>query len=168
MELEPTFADVRVNRGTCLAAAGRLDEGIAEVKKAIELDPSYPWSHSALSFLYRMKGDHAASVEARSRSAELVDRPDLAKRLRDTFRERGWKAYLQELFDQTAEMFPNLVRRASILCELGKTDEALIALERSAANGEWWLFLVKVDPQFDVLRDDPRFQAIVKQFEPPR
>jgi serine/threonine-protein kinase len=168
MELEPTFADVRVNRGTCLAAAGRLDEGIAEVKKAIELDPSYPWSHSALSFLYRMKGDHAASVEARSRSAELVDRPDLAKRLRDTFRERGWKAYLQELFDQTAEMFPNLVRRASILCELGKTDEALIALERSAANGEWWLFRVKVDPQFDVLRDDPRFQAIVKQFEPPR
>ena len=168
IELEPTFADLRVNRATCVMAAGRLDEAIAEVKKATEVDPSYPWSHSALSFLYRMKGDHAASVEARARSAELVDRPDLAKRLRDTFRERGWKAYLKELFDQTSGRFPNLVRRASILCELGNPDEALATLEQSAAYGEWWLFMVKHDPQFDVLRDDPRFQALVKQFDPPQ
>ena len=138
------------------------------MKKAIEIDPSYPWAHSALSFVYRMKGDHAASVEARARSAELVDRPDLAKRLRDTFRERGWKVYLQELFDQTTELFPNLVRRASILCELGKPDEALALLEQSAAKGEWWLFIVKVDPQFDALRGNPRFQALVKKFDPPQ
>ncbi len=168
VELEPTFADIRVNRATCLAAAGRMDEGIAEMKKAIEIDPNYPWAHSALSFLYRMKGDHAASVEARARSTELVDRPDLARRLRETFRERGWKAYLQELFDQTTELFPNLIRRASILCELGKPDEAIVLLEQSAAIGEWWLFIIKHDPQFAVLRDDPRFQALVKQFDPPQ
>ena len=168
IELEPTFADIRVNRSTCLAAAGRMDEGIAEVKKAIEIDPNYPWSHSALSFLYRMKGDHAASVEERALAAEIIDRPDLAKRLRDTFRERGWRAYLQELFDQTKELFPNLIRKASILCELGKPDEAIVLLEQSAATGEWWLFMIKHDPQFDVLRDNPRFQALVKQFDPPK
>ena len=112
--------------------------------------------------------DHAASIEARARSTELVDRPDLASRLRETFRERGWRAYLQELFDQTAELFPNLIRRASILCELGKPDEAIILLEQSAAKGEWWLFIIKQDPQFDVLRDNPRFQALVKQFDPPK
>ena len=99
ISLEPTFADIRVNRGTCLAAAGRLDEGIEELKNALQIDPNYPWAHSALSFLYRMKGDHAASVEARARAAELADRLDLANRLREVFRERGWKAYLQELFD---------------------------------------------------------------------
>ena len=168
IELEPTFADIRVNRATCIAVAGRMDEGIAEIRKATEIDPSYPWAYSALSFLYRMKGDHEASVEARARSAELAERPDLAKRLRDTFRERGWKAYLQELFDQTSGLFPNLVRRASILCELGKPDEAMVTLEQSAARGDWWLFIVKHDPQFDILRGDPRFQAVVKQFDPPQ
>jgi TolB-like protein/Flp pilus assembly protein TadD len=168
VELEPTFADIRANRGTCIMTAGRLDEAIAEFKKAIEIDPNYPWSHSGLSFLYRMTGDHAASVEARARAAELADRPDLAMRLRDTFRERGWKAYLQELFDQTSGRFPNLVRKASILCELGKPEEAIVALEQSAEKGEWWLFMVKHDPQFVILRDDPRFQVIVKQFDPPQ
>lgn len=168
IELEPTFADIRVNRATCIAAAGRMDEAIAEIKKAIEIDPNYPWSHSALSFLYRMKGDHEASVEHRARAAELADRPELAKRLRDTFRERGWKAYLQELFDQTSGLFPNQIRRASILCELGRPEEAMAALEQSAARGEWWLFIIKHDPQFDALRDDPRFQALVRQFDPPQ
>lgn len=168
ISLEPTLADIRANRGTCLAAAGRLDEGIEETKKAIEIDPAYPWSHSALSFLYRMKGDHEASVEERARASELLDRPDLAAGLREAFRERGWKVYLEELFEQTSGAFPNLVRRASIHCELGRPDEAMTTLEQSAANGEWWLFIIKHDPQFDILRDNPRFQAIVKQFDPPQ
>ena len=165
IEIEPTLADIRNNRGSCLVAAGKLDEGIAEVKKAIEMDPAYAWSYSHISFLYRMKGDQAESVEARARSAELVDRSDLAARLRETFRNSGWKGYLNELLDQTQGQFPNEVRKASILTELGRNDEAFAALEKSAAKGEWWLFSIKYDPAFDPMRGDPRFQALVKQFD---
>lgn len=168
LAIEPTFADIRTNRGTCLIAAGRFDEGIAEMKKAIELDPSDPWAHSALSYVYRMTGGRAASVEERARAAELVDRPELASRLRETFRVDGWNAYLSELYDQTREYFPNLVRKASILAELGRNEEAIAALNESAAKGEWWLFWIKHDPAFDPIRNDPRFQALVKEFDPPR
>ncbi|MEO8041062.1 MAG: tetratricopeptide repeat protein [Acidobacteriota bacterium] len=166
--LEPTYADIRTNRAACLVAAGRVDDGIVELKKAIEIDPGYAWSHSALSYVYRMKGDQAAAVEARARSAELVDRPELAARLRNSFRQGGWKAYLLELFDQTQEYFPNLTRRASILCELGRNEEAITSLNEGAAKGEWWLFAIKYDPAFDPIRGDPRFQALVKKFDPPQ
>ena len=165
IEIEPTLADIRNNRGSCLVAAGKLDEGIAEVEKAIEMDPGYAWSYSHISFLYRMKGDHAASVEARARSAELVDRPDLAARLRNTYRESGWRAYLIELLDQTQGQFPNEVRKASVLTELGRNDEAFEALEKSAAKGEWWLFSIKYDPAFDPIRNDARFQELVNKFD---
>jgi TolB-like protein/Tfp pilus assembly protein PilF len=164
--LEPSFADIRANRGTCIVAAGRLDDGIAELKNAILIDPKYPWAHSALSFLYRMKGDHAAAVEERARSVELLERPELAARFRDSFRRGGWTGYLNELLEQTSGQFTNEVRKASIYCELGQKEKAFAALERSAAVGEWWLFSIKYDRAFDPLRGDPRFQALVKQFEP--
>ena len=115
-----------------------------------------------------MKGDHAASVEARTRSAELVDRPDLAARLRTTFRVKGWIAYLRELLDQTRDLFPSRVRRASILAELGEIEEAFASLDEAASEGDWWLFSIKYDPAFDPMRNDPRFQKLVKEFDPPR
>ncbi len=166
--MDPLLPDTVGSRATCLVAAGRVDDGIAQLKQAIEIDPTHPWSYSQLSFVYRMKGDRDASVESRARAAELADRPELAARLRSTYRERGWNAYLLELVDQTKDQFPNEVRKASIFSELGRKEEALAALDRSAAKGEWWLFSIKYDPAFDPIRGDPRFQALLRQFEAPK
>jgi hypothetical protein len=47
-------------------------------------------------------------------------------------------------------------------------EKALKNLEESAERGNFWLFLIKTDPGFDQLRDDPRFQALVKKFNPPQ
>ena len=168
LALDPTIADFYTNRSACLVAAGKVDAGMAAIKKGMEIDPEFPWSYSQLSFVYRMKGDHAASVEARTRSAELVDRPDLAARLRTTFREKGWNAYLRELLDQTRDLFPSRVRRASILAELGETEEAFASLDEAASEGDWWLFSIKYDPAFDPMRNDRRFQKLVKEFDPPQ
>jgi tetratricopeptide (TPR) repeat protein len=167
INIDPTMSDLRTTRAACLVAAGRVDDGIAAIKSALEIDPSYPWSFSQLSFIYRLTGDRAASVEARAHAEELLDRPDLAKRLRAAF-AAGWTVYLREVLDQTKENFRSPTRRASILAELGRKDEALAALEQSAADGDWWLFSIKYDPAFDPLRDDPRFQAILKQFDAPQ
>jgi hypothetical protein len=41
-------------------------------------------------------------------------------------------------------------------------------MQRQAREGSFWLFLIKVDPMFDPLRGDPRFQELVKKFDAPR
>ncbi|HEY6120949.1 MAG TPA: hypothetical protein VIV66_13390 [Pyrinomonadaceae bacterium] len=38
----------------------------------------------------------------------------------------------------------------------------------NAERGGFWVFLIKTDPLYDPLRGDPRFEALVKKFDPPK
>jgi hypothetical protein len=76
------------------------DEGIAYIKETMKMDPTFAWTHSHISFLYRMKGDHATSVDERARADELLDMSENAQRLRGSFATGGWTAYLRELVSQ--------------------------------------------------------------------
>jgi tetratricopeptide (TPR) repeat protein len=169
IEIEPTLPDIRNNRGGCLVAAGRIDDGIAEIKKSMELDPTFPWTHSHISYVYRMREDRAASVEERARAFELLDRGDQAKRMRESFATSGWTGYLREILSQNwGRLGTSETRRASLLSELGEKEEAIASLNDAAAKGDYWLFSIKYDPAFDPLRGDPRFQTLLKKFDPPR
>jgi TolB-like protein/Tfp pilus assembly protein PilF len=169
IEIEPTLADIRNNRAACLVAAGRLDEAIAYNKETMKIDPTFPWTHSHISYVYRMKGDHAASVEERARAFDFLDLPDNAKRLRETFANGGWTAYLHEVLSQDwGRLGTSRTRRASFLAEIGEKEQAIALLSDAAAKGDWWLFSIKYDPAFDPLRGDPRFQEVVKKFHQPQ
>ena len=48
------------------------------------------------------------------------------------------------------------------------TTEQTAVLPSGVGKGEFWLFQVKYDPAYDGLRGDPRFQALVKKFDPPQ
>jgi TolB-like protein/Tfp pilus assembly protein PilF len=169
IEIEPTLVDMRNNLAACLVASGKIDEGIDVIKQSIEMDPTFAWLHSHLSFVYRMKGEHGASVEARARAAELLDQPENARRLRETFARDGWTAYVRELLRQNwGSLGTSLTRKASFLAELGEKEEAMANLISAAAYGDWWLFSTKYDPAFEPLRGDPRFQELLKKFSPPQ
>ena len=165
IELEPTLPDIRNNRAACLVASAKIDDGIAYIKQTINLDPTFAWTHSHISFLYRMKGDHAASVDERARADELLDMSEAAKRLRDSFAAGGWTGYLRELVSQDwGSLGTSQTRRASLLAELGEKEKAISFLNEAATKGDTWLFSIKYDPAFDALRTDPRFQALLKKF----
>jgi TolB-like protein len=165
--IEPTIVDIRNNRAAVLVASGKLDEAIALIKGAIEIDPSFAWTHSHLSYIYRIKGDHAASVAERVRAAELLDQPENARKLRETFAASGWSAYVRELLGQDwGVLGRSETRVASFLAELGEKEKAFDSLNAGAAGGDWWLFSIKYDPAFDAMRADSRFQDLLKKFDP--
>ncbi|MDX1980165.1 MAG: winged helix-turn-helix domain-containing protein [Bryobacteraceae bacterium] len=53
--------------------------------------------------------------------------------------------------------------RALIHAALGNKDEAFSCLQRAVAERAGWLAYARVDPKLDVLRDDPRFDALLRQ-----
>jgi hypothetical protein len=56
---------------------------------------------------------------------------------------------------------------ATLFSLTGDHEEAILWLEESLAQGSSWVVEVAVDPVFDPLRDDPRFQQIVESLRIP-
>src|SRR5262245_60908544 len=59
-------------RGTAAAQAGRLDEGILALRRALELKPDFPEAHYNLGAAWRDFGDGDAALAAYRRAAELA------------------------------------------------------------------------------------------------
>ena len=126
------------------------------------MDPTFPWTHKFLLRIYRWNGNYAASVEERAISLELDGNPEGAKRVRESFASGGWDGFQRQLRQNNTGVIAR-----------GELDEAernttLETLTRQATEGSFWLFLIKMDPMFDPLRSDPRFQELLKRFNPPQ
>lgn len=52
---------------------------------------------------------------------------------------------------------------AMLYGELGDKNKAFEHLEKSIENREWWAFTLKVAPYYDSLRDDPRFDEMLRR-----
>jgi TolB-like protein/Tfp pilus assembly protein PilF len=160
--IDPTANGINFYKAVCLAVSGRRAEAIQHFKKIIAMDPTFPWAHSFLSRVYRWNGEYAASVEERAISFELDGRAERATQLREAFAKGGWKSYQEELRRNN----PNVIAAGEL--EQTERDRSIERLQSQAQEGSFWLFLIKMDPMFDPLRDDPRFQELVKKFDPPR
>lgn len=160
LALDPTSNGINFYKGVCLGVAGRRDESIQQFKRTIELDPSFPWPHSHLSRIYRINGDYAAAAEERAVSLELDGQPDLAKGTRESFARGGWNAVQDYMREHNTTLF-------SVMLTTNDNDHWIEQLNKQAADGSFWLFVIKTDPIFDPLRNDPRFQVLVHKFDPP-
>ncbi len=52
---------------------------------------------------------------------------------------------------------------ATFHAELGEKDKAFAELNKSYESREYFMVLLRVDPRFDSLRDDPRFQDLLRR-----
>ena len=58
-------------------------------------------------------------------------------------------------------------RIAAVLLALGERSRALDWLERAFAERDNWLVFLAVAPEFDELRQEPRFAALIRQMSLP-
>lgn len=134
LQLDAQFALGRFSFSRPLVQKGIHDEAIAELKKAVELSNGIPSMLSGLG--------HAYAVAGREKEARHV-----LDRLTELSRKRYVSAY----------------HIALIYCGLGELEQAFDYLEKTFAERDAWLIWLRVEPQLDPLRDDPRFADLLRR-----
>jgi len=132
------------------------------LKRHLELksDASAIW----LSRACEMKGDYAAAFEA---FIQTQKDPQRVEAFRTTFETTGWRGVqrkfleFSELDEQQGKVVNNY-KMAITFAQLGEKEQALVYLNKLVAERSWQVPMLAVDPQFDPLRGDPRFEKLLK------
>ena len=134
------------------------------------MDPGFARAHRTLAEVYRVKGDYANAVEERAKVLELMGQSENAALIRATFAKAGWVAFLQLVTadDSALKDINNNWVKAQAFVDLGKKDQAFAELNKAYEKRLSSLCWLKVEPQMDPLRSDPRFGELLRKMNFPQ
>ena len=72
-----------------------------------------------------------------------------------------------ELKERSAQHYVAPFDMAVIYLGLGAKSSTFEWLEKAYDDHSTWLFLIKVDPRFDTIRDDPRYRDLLQRMRIP-
>jgi len=164
LEIDPLSLIINRMHGDRLLFAGKYDESIAQFKRTLELDTNFAPAHVSLGIAYQLKGGYAESVEEFAKSQELNGKPEAAAFVRESFARSGWQGFLRAMTEtRRPSNLPPELSAAVFHAQLGEKEKAFDELNKAYENREFYLVLLKVDPRLDPLRDDPRFQELLRK-----
>jgi TolB-like protein/DNA-binding winged helix-turn-helix (wHTH) protein/Flp pilus assembly protein TadD len=160
-QLDPISFWVSRDVGRMFYEARLYDQAVAALREAAEMNPTSPVVYNWLSWTYDKKGMIQESVEMdlKDEATNGASQEVLAQ-LRKAFEKSGQMGYLRKKLEVTEGDGYVL---AQINARLGNRDQAFRCLDQAFEQRSGFLALIKVDPELDNLRSDPRFQAHLRR-----
>jgi len=164
--LDPASLRIKEWHAAILYYEHDFDHAIEEERKILDIDPNYLLARSAIADFYVGKGQWNEAAAELAKAATLSGNPEEATEIQVAYREHGYKGLLRYFIKRSGsrasakDYDPERVARYYAL--LGEKDEAFHWLEK-AYSDEPSLSPVKVEPEYDSLRSDPRFADLVRR-----
>jgi len=138
----------------------------------MELDPSFFLPHFVLGWIEIHRGtDYAKAIEELRAAESMETQPFITAYLGYAYARQGQKdkatEILSELNQLAGRRFVTPFCQALVYLGLRDDDKAMDWLEKAYQEHSWWLVWLKVEPMFDPLRSNPRFQALYKKMNFP-
>jgi tetratricopeptide (TPR) repeat protein len=167
-DLDPLSISTQVNTGWLLYYARRYDQAIEQCSKVVESQPDFAPAHDCLGLGYLANGMYEKAIAECQTAVNLSgndldravglaranalagDKADARKTLEE-WRVRAEKSYVPSSFF------------AQVYVALGEKEQALNWLEKAYPERDTYLTRLRVDPAFDSIRSEPRFQALLRR-----
>ena len=164
VELDPLSISTNTARAVPYLASGRYAEAIEKLKPALELDPYFSLALLYMGRAYDGLGNYKESIVQSQKSGGS---PYFTTRLIYSYAKDGQKKEAEEQLRallKSAEKSPvsNYVL-ARGYAALDYRENALEKLEKAFEERDGLMHIIKTDRNFDEMRGEPRFQAILKK-----
>lgn len=133
------------------------DKALQVYRDLIAQEPNDASLHLVPSSIYEQKQMYREAVEV-----------ETLGKTRDAFNSSGWEGFLRHLLAKLDESSarasekPN-VFYATIYCKLGDKEKAFEYFEKVFAAHDVAVLQFKIEPKYDLLRDDPRYVELLRK-----
>jgi len=154
--------------GQVLYRARRYDQATAVLRKTLDLEPNFSTARYYLGLCYLMQGKNDDAIAEFQRARSIVpEGPGFIGALGRAYGQAGQRDQarrcLAELNEVANRRYMAPFNRANIHAGLGEFDQAFKWLEKGFDERDPSIRGLKTDPQYDILRSDPRFAALLRR-----
>jgi serine/threonine-protein kinase len=168
---DPLSRIYSVNLGQYLTIQGDYASAIKQLLETIEMYPDYAEAHFSLANVYTRKEMYDEAIAEWRQGYLLQSQEDAAEIFEEASGKSGYfeaikiiaRADVDFLLENSKQTYVAPIEIAKKYALLGENDEAFSWLEKSYDERSTQLVFLKVDPNWDTLRSDPRFVDLVKR-----
>jgi TolB-like protein/DNA-binding winged helix-turn-helix (wHTH) protein/Tfp pilus assembly protein PilF len=165
--LDPASLPIRTDLAFQLHYSGRNEDARQELQNILRVDPNFPLAHFWMGRVLSSESNCSGALselETASSSSLRDWQPVIAAHGHIAGMCGQPSRALEDLrrFDDIARnRFVTSYGYALIYAGLREKEQALLWLRKAVEERSHWLVWIRVDPRFDTLRGDPRFQQLV-------
>lgn len=167
-ELDPLSLSTNTARAFPYLAAGKHDEVIEKLRPVLEMEANFPMARFYLGRGYEGKGFYKEAIAEyqkaiqNSGGSSFFITAMICSLVRGGHKKEAERKFDELLTSSNNQPISNYVL-ARGFAALGNKEKALEKLEKAFQERDGLMHVVKVDPNFDEIRSEPRFKELLKK-----
>jgi TolB-like protein len=168
LAMDPLSVVIGTDLARMFYFARDYDQSLDQYRSVLEMDPNFGPAHLWMAHVYEQKGLFEEAIAELKTGVQLSGDSTFAlARLGHGYaiaRQRDEAhAVLKQLNALSSQRYVSPYDIAMVQVGLQETDEAFVWLQRAFEQRSLWLGYLNVEPQFDRLRSEQRFQALLRR-----
>jgi adenylate cyclase len=165
--LDPLSLIINTDHGKILSWAGRMDEAVEALRKALEISPEFAGAHVRLGEVFTRTRSYVKALEHFQKASSIDKTPIVLAKVGHILGLLGRRKQAEDVVAELAILKQSRHVPSScyalIYSGLGETDTAFDWLEAAYEERDEAMIWLKVTPEFDALRTHERFENLLER-----